>query len=64
MSRLFNYPREHERDTAPRCRPCGGTGMIERRATPEEVDAGCELGIAYDHCIACQATGYAGGREP
>lgn len=28
-------------------------GMVERRATPEEVDNGCELGIAYDPCPEC-----------
>lgn len=26
------------------------TGLIERAATPEEVDDGCELGVAYDPC--------------
>ncbi len=30
-------------------------GMVERRATPEEVDAGCELGIAFDPCPDCVA---------
>ncbi len=37
-----------------RCPGCGQGGSdpggIERAATPEEVDAGCELGIAYDPC--------------
>lgn len=28
-------------------------GMIERRATPDEVDNGCELGIAFDPCPDC-----------
>lgn len=28
-------------------------GMVERRATPDEVDAGCELGIAFDPCPKC-----------
>lgn len=32
---------------------CGGEGTVERLATPEEVDAGCELGIAFDPCPAC-----------
>ncbi len=30
-------------------------GVIERLATPEEVDAGCELGLAYDPCPECAA---------
>ncbi len=30
-------------------------GMVARRATPEEVDAGCELGVAYDPCPDCVA---------
>ena len=29
-------------------------GMVERLATPAEVDAGCELGIAYDPCPECR----------
>lgn len=28
-------------------------GMVERVATPEEVDAGCELGVAFDPCPEC-----------
>lgn len=28
-------------------------GVIERLATPEEVDAGNELGIAFDPCPEC-----------
>lgn len=28
-------------------------GMVERIATPEEVDAGCELGVAFDPCPEC-----------
>jgi hypothetical protein len=28
-------------------------GMVERLATPEEVDAGCEMGIAFDPCPGC-----------
>lgn len=31
-------------------------GKIERPATPDEVDAGCELGIAYDPCHVCLGT--------
>lgn len=27
--------------------------MIPRDATPQEVDAGCEPGIAYDPCPDC-----------
>lgn len=33
----------------PRC----SDGMVERTATPDEVDFGCELGVAYDPCPAC-----------
>lgn len=40
-----------------RCKACGGEGTIERLATPEEVDAGCELGIAFDPCRACGGGG-------
>jgi len=29
-------------------------GMVERLATPDEVDAGCELGIAFDPCSECR----------
>lgn len=32
------------------CPRCHGETLIERAATPEEVDAGCELGVAYDRC--------------
>ncbi len=32
---------------------CDGDGLVERLATPTEVDAGCELGIAYDPCPGC-----------
>lgn len=32
-------------------------GMVERLATPEEVDAGCELGVAFDPCPACNPNG-------
>lgn len=34
---------------------CDGSGLIERPATPQEVDEGCELGIAYDICQWCNA---------
>lgn len=34
------------------CPTCGNTGTVERLATPDEVDDGCELGIAYDACPA------------
>lgn len=27
--------------------------LVERIATPEEVDIGCELGVAYDPCPDC-----------
>lgn len=36
-----------------RCERCGGEGVIERLATPDEVDNGCELGIAFDPCPVC-----------
>jgi hypothetical protein len=36
------------------CPVCGGEGLVERRATPQEVDDGCELGIAYDPCPRCK----------
>lgn len=32
------------------CTDCDENGMVERVATPEEVDAGCELGVAFDPC--------------
>lgn len=50
--------------TLPACPQCeGGTRVrhqgnvwwIERTATPEEVDDGCELGVAYV-CPACPTT--------
>lgn len=39
-----------------RCRHCSD-GSVERLATPEEVDAGCELGIAFDTCRHCGGSG-------
>lgn len=41
--------------TATACHTCDGTREVERPATPAEVDAGYELGIAYDPCPACTA---------
>lgn len=35
------------------CSTCGGEQVVERLATPEEVDAGCELGVAFDPCLDC-----------
>lgn len=32
------------------CPTCHNEGTVERLATPEEVDNGCELGIAFDPC--------------
>lgn len=32
-------------------------GYVERLATPEEVDAGHELGVAFDPCPECDGTG-------
>lgn len=41
-----------------RCRAEGcEDGVIERLATPEEVDDGREFGIAFDDCERCQGTG-------
>lgn len=38
--------------------PCRcNEGMLERLATPEEVDAGCELGVAFDPCPSCAGRG-------
>lgn len=38
------------RPADPKCPDCRGEGVIERPATPAEVDDGCELGIAFDPC--------------
>jgi DnaJ-class molecular chaperone len=51
MTRYFDYPREHERDTAPLCSRCRGTGDV-MGANGKRV------------CMRCSGTGYAGGREP
>lgn len=32
------------------CPTCNDEGTVERPATPDEVDHGCELGIAFDPC--------------
>lgn len=40
-----------------RCKSCNGEGTVERLATPAEVDAGCELGIAFDPCRTCRGSG-------
>lgn len=37
-----------------RCSRCHGTGQIER--APDEVAAGCELGVAYDPCDCQEGT--------
>ena len=38
--------------------PCRcNEGLLERVATPEEVDAGCELGVAFDPCPSCAGRG-------
>lgn len=38
--------------------PCRcNEGLVERLATPEEVDAGCELGVAFDPCASCAGRG-------
>ncbi len=34
------------------CPTCNNHGVVERTATPDEVDDGCELGVAYDPCPA------------
>lgn len=47
-------------DAKERCSACDGTGCdpaTERLATPEEVDAGCELGITWDPCQKCDGKG-------
>lgn len=46
-----------QHDARDLCKPCGGEGTIERLATPAEVDAGCELGIAFDRCKSCKGEG-------
>lgn len=35
------------------CATCDGAGEVERPATPAEVDAGYELGVAYSPCPSC-----------
>lgn len=40
-----------------RCDTCHGEGTIERMATPDEVDNGCELGLSYDPCPDCAGSG-------
>lgn len=37
------------------CLLCHGELVIERDASPAEVDAGCELGVAYDPCPDCSS---------
>lgn len=32
------------------CPTCHNEGVVERLASPDEVDDGCELGIAFDPC--------------
>jgi len=39
------------------CDVCLGEGKVERQASPEEVDEGCELGVAYDSCPLCAGEG-------
>lgn len=39
--------------TTDTCTTCDGTGEVELQATPAEVDAGYELGVAYDPCPVC-----------
>lgn len=39
------------------CIACEGQGTHERLARPDEVDAGCELGIAHDECELCKGRG-------
>jgi DnaJ-class molecular chaperone len=59
MTRYFDYPRERERDTAPRCQRCEGTGRVP-------VDRPYTNLVRHGQvtCSSCQGTGYAGGREP
>ena len=42
--------------TSDECTRCSGEGVIERQATPEEGDNGCELGVAVDPCPVCHAS--------
>lgn len=37
------------------CPTCHDEKVVERLATPEEVDNGCELGVAFDPCPVCVA---------
>lgn len=61
-----NYPKTPvvELHGTPRLDPwvhppgCNRDGMVERLATPEEVDDGCELGIAYNPCPTCAREGW------
>lgn len=39
------------------CIACEGQGSHERLARPDEVDAGCELGVAFDECEVCKGRG-------
>lgn len=52
-NRMKDSHQAQDRCKAPGCEE----GLIERPATPEEVDAGHELGVAYDKCKACRGTG-------
>lgn len=47
------YERELQATEPSECPTCHGQGQLERLATPDEVDDGCELGIAYDPCPSC-----------
>jgi hypothetical protein len=51
------WSQERSRFVAPAapapCPRCHGERLVERSATPAEVDAGCELGVAYDRCPDC-----------
>lgn len=46
----------HDAKDACRAEGCND-GKVERRATPVEVDNGCELGVAFDPCPVCKGTG-------
>lgn len=46
-------------DAQERCRACVD-GLVERLATPDEVDNGYELGMAFDPCGKCDGSGRRG----